>query len=59
MQGAEDGLLVLNVWCPCWARFAKSDSAQRGPSGDKKKTRAWNKIDFMERKIEVQKMDSW
>jgi hypothetical protein len=35
--------------------IAKSGSPQRGPSGDKKKTRAWNKIDFMRRKIEVQK----
>jgi hypothetical protein len=33
---------------------AKSGSAQRGLSGDKKETSEWNKIDFMGKK-EVQK----
>jgi hypothetical protein len=37
---------------------AKSGSAQRGPSGDKKETSERNKIDFMGKKEVQKKTDS-
>jgi hypothetical protein len=59
MQGARDGLLVLNVWCPCWARFGLLWMLGQVPNlvrlsvahrETKKETSEWNKIDFMGKK---------